>query len=241
MGYTEAEFIVLGISLLVILAISFVLRLVLKNKSNMAKQAPFFVITVILLVLEIIKQVLAMQGGYSIGALPMHFCSTYFVWFSLANFTKGKFRAAMKTVAFVSTIYLVALFYFAPVIVIGDACKNIFATFGSFHTFVFHHLVILYFFLCLFLKNYHFEKRHLLHWVVSISAYYLLAVFVANKTGVNFMSILYCEIQYIDNIRLTVGQLAYNIGLGIVTVGIGACIIALASHYTQKKEKKYNH
>ena len=79
-----------------------------------------------------------------------------------------------------------------------------------------------------------------MHWIVSISIYYVLAVFAANKTGVNFMSILYCEVQYIDTIRLTVGQLAYNIGLGIVTVGIGAIIIAIASYFTQKKEKKYN-
>ena len=111
MNYTKAELVVLSVSLLVIIGISVALRCVLKNKSEKAKQIPFFVITIILLVLEVIKQVLAMQGGYSIGALPMHFCSTYFVWFSLANFTKGKLRTAMQTVAFVATIYFVLLFF----------------------------------------------------------------------------------------------------------------------------------
>lgn len=239
MNYSKDEFLVLGISLAVMVAVSVLLGVLLKNKSSKIKSIPFLVITIVLIALEVVKQILAIVNGYSMWTFPMHFCSTYFVWFALANFSKGKFGGAMKTVAFVASFYLVALFYINPTSIIGDACKNVFESFGTFHTFFFHHLVILYFMLSIALKQCKFEFKHIVYWVVSMTIYYITAVIFANVFDVNYMNILYSNIGFMEDLRLAIGQVGYNIILGLLTVGVGAAVIAVLTKILKIREKKH--
>ena len=142
MAYSKDDIVVLSITAVIMVAISVLLGIFLRKKSEKVKQIPFIIITVLLLGMELVKQILGIVNGYSKWDLPLHFCSTYFIWFSIAHFSNGKFSKAMQTVAFVASFYLVALFYFNPQSIIGDASSDIFGSFDSFHTFTFHHLVI---------------------------------------------------------------------------------------------------
>lgn len=241
MNYTKDEFLVLGISLAVMILSAIFLGVLLKNKSEKIKQIPFIVITILIIALELIKQIRAIINGYDMWTFPMHFCSTYFVWFALANFTKGKFKKAMQTVAIMSSFYLFALFYFNPVSIIGDACKNIFYSFSTFHTFIFHHLVLYYFILSVALKQIKLEKSHIYYWLVSMLIYYCLANVFAHSFNVNYMNILTSNIGFMENLRLSIGQVGYDIILGLLTIGAGAVIIALLLLITRKKgEKQYD-
>ena len=240
MNYSRDEIIVLSISAGVIVLISFLLGFFLRKKSEKIKQLPFLTITIILFALEIVKQIINLVEGYDMWAFPLHFCSTYFIWFSIAHFTKGKFSQAMKTVAFVASFYLAALFYFDPSSIIGGACSNIFESFSTFHTFFFHHLVILYFCLVIALQAFDFKFKHLIYWAVSMTAYYCTAVTFAHVFDVNYMNILTSNIPFMESLRLSIGQLGYTIILGSLTIGVGAILIALASLITKKiKEKKH--
>ena len=238
MNYSKDEIIVLGISLFAIILLSMVLGAFLKNKSEKVKKIPFLTITILLVVMEAIKQIRSVLNGYSMWSFPLHFCSTYFIWFSLANFTKGKFQKAMQTVAVVSSFYLVALFYFNPTSIIGDACKHVFLNFGTFHTFFFHHLVILYFFLSLTLKQFDFKKEHSIYWLITIATYYLIAVTFAHIFDVNYMNILTSNIPFMESLRQATGQVFYTFVLGLLTVGVGAIIILILSYLTNKRRNK---
>lgn len=238
MTYTKDEILVLGISLIMMVGISVFLMFLLKGKAEKTKKIPFLIITIILLILEITKQIRAIINGYSSWVIPLHFCSTYWLWFTLANFTKGKFQKSMQTVAIVSSFYLFALFYFDPTSIIGDVCKNIFLDFDTFHTFFFHHLVLLYFILSIFLKQWKFEYSHLTPWAICMGVYYSVAVFFANLFNTNYMNILYSNIFFMEKIRLNLGQVFYNILLGLLTVGVGLFVIFVTTKIIKSKENK---
>lgn len=241
MNYTKDEILVLAVALAVMILTAVLFRFWLKNKSEKVRQIPFLIITILIVVLEVVKQIRTIITGYDMWTFPMHFCSTYFIWFSLANFTKGKFSSAMKTVAIVASFYLVALFYINPVSIIGDACKNIFYSFNTFHTFLFHHLVIFYFILSIALKQVKFEKSHVYYWLVSMLIYYCTANIFAHVFQVNYMNILTSNIGFMENLRLSIGQVGYDIILGLLTVCSGAVIIDLLLLIARKKgEKQYD-
>lgn len=238
MKYSQDEIIVLSIALGIIVLIAIFIAILLRKKSDTIKSIPLLVITIILVGMEIVKQVKAFVGGYDLWTIPLHFCSTYFIWFSLANFTKGQFKNAMRVVAFIASFYLVALFYFDPVSIIGKSCSDIFGSFNNFHTFFFHHLVILYFFINLFMWNIKFQFKHVLYWLVSMSCYYIFAVIMANLLDVNFMNILVSNIPFMENLRMSCGQIIYNIVLGVLMIGVGAGVIAIITLITNKRRNK---
>lgn len=238
MAYSSDDVVVLSITAAVMVVISVLLGVFLRKRSEKIKQIPFLVITILLLVMEFVKQILSIIDGYSTWTIPLHFCSTYFIWFSIANFSKGKFSKAMKTVAFVASFYLVALFYFNPQSIIGDATSDLFGSFGNFHTFFFHHLVILYFCLTIALFNFRFELKHVYYWLISITSYYGIAVLFAHLLDTNYMNILTSNVSFMESMRLAIGQVGYTIIFGLMTIGVGAIIILIASLVTRHVEKK---
>ncbi|MBE7073930.1 MAG: hypothetical protein E7379_02440 [Clostridiales bacterium] len=239
MAYSQDDVLVLSISAGIIVFLSVFAGIFMRNKSERIKQIPSLIITIILLALELAKQMLSIFEGYNLWNIPLHFCSTYFIWFSLANFSKGKFAQGMKSVAFVASFYLVAMFYFNPQSIIGNATSDLLGSFYNFHTFAFHHLVILYFCLNVALLNFNFKFIHVLYWCISMLTYYGIAVLCAHLFEVNFMNILYSNIPFMENLRLTIGQVGYTIILGSLTIGVGAVIILFASLINKKlKEKK---
>ena len=147
MEYTKAELIILPIAFLSMLGIALFLRRLLLNKPEKIQKIPFIIIAILMLVGEFAKQIRGIIVGYNLWWLPLHFCSAFFLWFSLAEFTKGEFARRMRSVAFLATLCLFVAMYFNPRSIIGNACENIFSSFLSAHTFFFHHLAIFYFLL----------------------------------------------------------------------------------------------
>ena len=90
--WTKEEVAVLPIILISIILVAFTLGHALKNKSDKIRNIPLIIIAVIILVLEVIKQVRAIVTGYSGWTIPLHFCSFFMVWFPLAQFTTGKVK-----------------------------------------------------------------------------------------------------------------------------------------------------
>ncbi len=237
MGYTKSELIVLPIALFIMIAITFVLYYFLKEKSTKIQALPFQIITLLLILGEIAKQIIEFNNpdGYDLWAIPLHFCSTYFFWFSLAEFSTGNFKTTMQNVAFVATIYLVVGIYVSPIGIIGHACDNIFESFSTAHTFFFHHLVILYFILGVAFKRFAPEKKHANTWVVCFGCYFILATACAHLLDTNYFNLLESIIEILENFRLWAGQIPYTIFMAIVTIGGGAIFLFITAHLKEKR------
>ena len=75
----------------VMILIAGILRPVLK-KDEKIRMIPIQILTCVLLVMEVGKQVLSLVQGYDLYCLPFHFCSLFLYVMPVMSFYKGKYR-----------------------------------------------------------------------------------------------------------------------------------------------------
>ena len=240
--YTDAEKTVMPFAFCILLVITILLWLLLRKKSERWQSLPFQAIAVLLVGGEIVKQIVAIKQGYDFWWLPLHFCSMYIIWFTLAEFTKGEMRKTMQSVAFVATLYLAVAMYSYPSSVLSAACENIFAWFFTAHSFFFHHLVILYLLLSIAFKRFHPKKRDAWTWMICFGCYFAVATVCAYTFQENFFGILNGNLlPILEPIRLKIGQFWYDAGLAFVLIVFGAGIMfcsALVADLVKKIKKR---
>lgn len=223
MNYSKAELIVLPIALVIIVGITIILYYLLRNKNENIRRIPLIIISVILLVLELIKQIINVVEGYSKWAIPLHFCSLFLYFYPLASFFKGKVGEFGKTMSFVCASLFILLFYINPTSIIGGSCQNIFADFGTFHTFTYHHLIILFYLIMLTQKLFKPDKFCYLYAIIGLSIYALVAIPAANILDINFCNLLHSNIPFMESLRGMAGQVIYLIVMYAFAVGV-SCI-----------------
>ena len=188
------------------LLLSALLRILLRNKPLKIRMIPFQALAVLLVLLEIGKQVLSLSRGYDLYHLPFHFCSMLIFLPITMAFYRGKHE---KTIRAITTAVCAAVFILTAVypnlIYSADNVKNFLNGFFDFHTVAFHNIAMLLFLLIPALELH--EPAHkgeskqiqlfiLCFCVVSASMAYLL------KT--NFNNFYTCNIAPLEAVRLSV-------------------------------------
>ena len=236
--YTASEKFLMPRLFLILLIVTVVLWLLLRYRSEAAQSIPFIVITLALIVGEVIKQVKCFQRGYIYWDIPLHFCSTYFIWFSLAEFTRGKVRATMQNIAVISTLYAALGMYIAPRGIFAEASDNMFADYFAAHTIIFHHLVVLYLMLSIAFHRFHPKKSDAWVWTACFSVYFVTALCCAYTLDTNYFNILDSEIiPPLETFRLQVGQVWYDAFLGFVVIGLGSIALRICARVCKSLEK----
>ena len=239
MKWTNADLVVMPISLGIMILTTVLLCFLLRNKSEKIKNIPLSVITITLIVLEIVKQIKCAINGYELWAIPLHFCSTFLIWFPLAQFGKGWVKRLGQTMSFVGGILLIALMYIKPYTIIGNSPELVLREFRFEHTFIFHHLVILYIFLMLGLKLYSPKLKDYKYSLIGITIYATYAIPLAHILNINYCNILYCEaVPLMETIRLTCGQAFYTFILFTVCQIGGILIVILPALVLKLLKKK---
>ena len=234
--WTSSEAIVLPVALLVTILIALIISFLARKKEAIIKRIPLMVLSIIVWLLEIVKQVLNIVSGYSLWAIPLHFCSLFLYFYPLASFFRGRVGEFGRTMCFVAGSLFVILFYFNPSSIIGSSCNNIFQDFSSFHTFTYHHIIILFYLTMLFSKLYLPSKKDFIFVPIGILGYALIAIPLAYILNVNFCNILESNIPFMETLRVNAGQVAYTILLILVGV-IGGELIVLFSNLIYNKKK----
>ncbi len=238
--WTEFDGIVLPIALLVVIFLSVGTFLLTRNKSECIKRIPLIVISSIMLGLEVVKQIINIVDGYSFWSIPLHFCSLFLYFFPLASFFTGKIAKFGRAMSFIIATLFALLFYINPDSIIGSSCENIFASFSSFHTFTYHHLILLFYLIMLLEKLYIPSKSDFLYAFLGITGYAVIAIPMAHMLDTNFCNILSNNIAFIEEIRLQVGQVAYTT-LFYLTGVVGAeLIVGLSNGIKMLVDKKKN-
>ena len=233
--YTDAEKKLIPLMFLILLAITLLIWILLKNKGKLAQSIPFIAITVLLIVGEVIKQIISYKNGYNLWHLPLHFCSTYFLWFSLAEFSFGKMRQRMQNIAFVATMYLCAALYCAPRGILDAVCDDVFKTYFTAHSFFYHHLVILYMMLAIAFKRFKPKKSDALVWMICFACYFAVAATCAYTLNENYFNILEsARMPLLETIRLQVGQVIYDALMASLLIIPGAIILFLSAWIREK-------
>lgn len=227
-GWSDMDFAVLPATLIIIILISLVLYAILKNKKDRIKEIPLVVITCILLVMEVVKQVREFKSGYDNWAIPLHFCSLFLYFYPLAVFAKGKIKDFGKTMSLVCSSLMFIMFYINPDSIIGrGTTANFLTSYGLFHTFIYHHLVVLFLVLSIMLNFYKFKKENFIHVLIGFSLYAIISVPMAHVLNTNFCNILEGNVPIIESFRLFVGQIWYTVALYTFSIVAGMGIVAI--------------
>lgn len=236
--WTNEEKYILPLTLGIIIIVSLILCLLLRKKSEKIKNIPLAIITIVMLVMEVVKQILSFKEGYSTWTIPLHFCSLFLYFYPLATLAKGKVKDFGVTMAFVSSALMFMLFYFNPSSIISGSASDVFGSFSNFHTFTYHHLVILFLFTGLLLNMFKVSKKSFVYVLIGFTIYAIVAVPMAYVLNTNFCNILTSNIGFMESLRLSVGQIIYTIVMFLFAISASFVLILLKLGITKLNNKK---
>ena len=228
-NWRESEITLLPIMLIVVATITVVVCYLNRNKSNFWKRMPLMIIAGLMLWLEVVKQTYNIMIGYDLWNLPLHFCSLFLYFCPLAAFLSGKVGSFGRTMVFICGIMFICIFYTEPSSVLSRACDDVFASFATFHTFAYHHLVLLFLFIMLGEGLYEPEKIDFLYAVVGVAGYALVAVPMAFILDTNYCAILEGMMPILERLRLNAGQIVYDLTLFVLGIA-GACLVVAVAY-----------
>lgn len=128
--------------------IALVMRILLIKKSYEIRMIPLKIIAVILVVIEIGKQICSASLGYNLYHIPLHFCSIFLYVIPLFAFYRGKGQENVRAISVATmTSLLIGMLVIPDVIYSSDRIPLFFTDYLSFHTVFFHNLVIFALFL----------------------------------------------------------------------------------------------
>ena len=220
--WTYEHFISYVPAIIVIIAAAVVMRICFLNKSEWIKLLPVQIIGVILVVIEIGKQIASFEGGeYNLYSIPLHYCSLLLFFIPAAAFWRGKYTNATRTLAvtFGSALFIFMAIY-PNLIYSADNVKELFSDYLSAHTVVFHVLAsaAFVFMLLLDLQKPNL-KRDFKVVLIGTAAYCVVAAIMAQVLETNFNNFYSCNIPPLETLRLTIIEaIGYGAGQTIYVV-----------------------
>ena len=191
-------------AIVIMLALGVIFRRVLGKKERNIRMIPMQVIAVLLVVLEIGKQVVSLSRGYDLYHLPFHFCSLYIFMVPIMAFYRGKHKDAVCHVclAISASLFLIMLIY--PALIYGSwDVENFFKEYMSFHTVAFHNLVMLVFVLMIALDIPSAEgKMKIKPVVLFVLVFCAVAASMSYILKTNYASFYTCNVPALETVRL---------------------------------------
>lgn len=212
-------------SMILMFIIAIVLRLTLGKKDLKIRMIPFQILAVIIVLLEVGKQVVSYLRGYDLYHLPFHFCSLFLSMLPLMAFYRGKhFRTVTGiTTAIAAAMFLLTSIY--PNLIYGggniDACAELLkaethvahagdtayylSRYLDFHTVAFHNVVMLIFLVIVALDLHEPEtKRDVKFSLLYIVGFCVVSASMAYILKTNYANYYTCNIAPLEAVRQAV-------------------------------------
>ena len=229
-------------ALAVMLVLAAVLRHYLKNKPLRIRIIPLQIIAVVLVLLEIGKQIISSRGSYDLYSLPFHFCSLFIFMMPVMAFYKGRHQQTVYgiTASLCTSVMLLMLIYPA-LIYSADNVRNFFNGYLDMHTVAFHNLVLLAAVLVIALRIHEPDKREQKPIVLFMLCFCLVSATMAQLLKTNFNNFYSCNIGPLETVRLQLqGSLGYGLtqALYILIVTVLDILFVLGSYWLYRGLRK---
>lgn len=213
----------------VMLLLSILLRVLLGKKDLKIRMIPVQIIAVILLALEVGKQVVSFSRGYDLYHIPLHFCSILLFTLPAMAFYNGKYVQQVRAVgtAICGAIFWLTAIYPCLIYSAGNI-EGFFTNYLDAHTVLFHNLAMLAFMLivALDLHTPADKGEHKLI-IVFLTAFCVIAAVASQLLQTNYAGFYHCNVPPIEEFRLMLqpiigywpAQLIYVGGLTAVHYG----------------------
>ena len=216
-------------ALAVMLLVSIVLRAALGKKDEKIRMIPVQIIAVLLLVLEVGKQVVSFSRGYDLYHIPLHFCSLLLFTLPAMAFYKGKYAQQVRAIgtAICGAIFWLTAIYPCLIYSAGNI-EGFFTSYLDAHTVLFHNLAMLAFMLIVALDLHApAPKGEHKNIVLFLTAFCVIAAVMSQLLETNYAGFYHCNVPPVENIRLMLQpiigywptQLIYIAGLTAVHYG----------------------
>lgn len=235
--WTKEHLVTLLPATIVMIGVAILLAYLMRNKDRKIKMLPIQIISVLIVGLELGKQILSLVEGYWLYYLPLHFCSLFIFLLPVFAFYNGKWSEQINSFTVSALAMMSLLFLVYPgIIYSGSEVVDMFSNYFSFHTVVFHNLVLFAFILIIALKLYDFKtSRDIKCLLFGFLTYCAIAAVMAQVLKTNFNNFYTCNIPGLTevvngikaNIGNTAGQLIYvsivivaNIAFAFLSYGL---------------------
>lgn len=203
--WTYEQAVTLIPAMVIMALVSLLLGRLMRNCSYRVRLIPVMVVTLVLLVLEVGKQVLSFRRGYDLYHIPLHFCSLFIYVMPALCLCRGKHAHKVATVAMGLCASVTLMMAVYPALIYSaDNVRLFFTDFFSFHTVVFHNLVVLLCFMMIALRLYTPQKGDWKVLAVFILVYGVIAGVAAQVMETNFNNFYKCNIPPLESVRLIV-------------------------------------
>ena len=193
-------------SLAVMLLLCVVFRITLGKKSLEIRMIPFKIVAILVVLLEIGKQVLSFQRGYDLYHIPLHYCSLFIFMLPIMAFYRGKHQDKVGgiTAAICSAVFIMMLIY--PALIFGDwNVRNYFGDYFDFHTVTVHILIMFAFLLIPFLKLHTPAKKgEQKAVIIFIICFCIVSATAAQLLETNYNNFYQCNIPPLEALRQSV-------------------------------------
>ena len=252
--YDESLTIVASIGYAISLLITLVLYKFLGHKDLKTRRLPLIVLTFIILLFEILKQIKNLIPGqnaylmtfkndgsqFSGYALPFHLCSFFIFFPVLALVTKGKAKDFFENMTLVWAVSITAFTVLYPQSVYGDQVRSFYRGEEFQHSIFFHQSAVLYLMLACALKPFDISIKKIWYVPLGFLLYAAIAVPMAFIFDANYCSILSCDFfPIIDTIRVKYGYFVYLPILLMLGFAFG-CIMYLIALFVKKMKELIN-
>ena len=215
-------------ALAVMLVLSLLLRKLLIHKEWKVRIIPVQIITVLLLALEVGKQVISFRDGYDLYHIPLHVCSLFLYIMPVLCLYRGKHCHSVRAIGAAYCTAVFALIMIYPCLIYSaDNVRNFFKNYMDFHTVAFHNLVMLLFMLMLALNLHGNEKGYGKSVSMFTVGYCVVAASMAHLLKTNYANFYRCNIPPLEDLRLKITdvlgavptQLCYALIVSVLNVG----------------------
>lgn len=216
MSYSEHDKILLPLTLFGIICVASLLAVILRRKSVRVRSIPCACVAVALLFIEVIKQRWNILGDFNYHFLPFHYCSMFLLFIPLAELCGPSLSRIFRPIASCMAFSVSLGMYIYPKGMLSDSSELLGSDFYCTHSFIFHHLIVLYFVLVLALRlcNPHFRDVLIVGGIGIL--YNVTATPISYHFNSNYGNILKSMIPILEKYRLDNGQAKYIILLTIL-------------------------
>lgn len=192
-------------SILIMLALSTAGFFLLGKKSLKIRILPIQIISGILIILELGKQIISFQNGYDLYHIPLHYCSLFLFVLPLMAFYSGKHKQVVYGMAagICASLFLLMLIY-PSLIYSGSDIDDFFKRYMAMHTVAFHNLVMLAFLLIVALKVHTPQKGERKAIVLFMCGFCAISGTMAQVLKTNYANFYSCNIPPLENLRLQI-------------------------------------
>lgn len=199
-------------ALVIMIVAAIILRLTIGKKNLKIRMIPFQIFAVIIVLLEIGKQVMSFQNGYDLYHIPLHFCSLFIFALPVMAFYRGKHQQTVfEVVTVLCTAMTVLMLIYPNLIYAPGNIENYFKGYFDFHTVTFHNIVMFQLILILALDLNEGQCKPAVKPLTIVTLIFcVISASLAQILQTNYANFYSCNVGPIEEFRIAMqGVLGY--------------------------------